>query len=194
MPLETLIVTDPLSNFSTKNLPEDTVSTSGDKYFNTPELIKADPIFLIEDGKAVLTKLDIVELFATDTYQNLYDKYHVETLTLTNPLLGHDITKNHIESLISTDVYAPQLFKDLPAELLSLIDAYSVGEFTKNLVDSISVPEVSANTNRDYAKSSSDSINILSPGLVRLNSYGNDDPSSGYFVPLSDYNAATAIT
>jgi hypothetical protein len=194
MPLETLIVTDPLSNFSTKNLPEDTVSTSGDKYFNTPELIKADPIFLIEDGKAVLTKLDIVELFATDTYQNLYDKYHVETLTLTNPLLGHDITKNHVESLISTDVYAPQLFKDLPAELLSLIDAYSVGEFTKNLVDSISVPEVSANTNRDYAKSSSDSINILSPGLVRLNSYGNDDPSSGYFVPLSDYNAATAIT
>jgi hypothetical protein len=191
MPLETLVVTDPLSNLPTKNLPEDTVSTSGDKYFNTPELIKSEIITLIEDGKAVLTKLDIVELFATDAYQNLYDKYHVETLTLSNILLGHDITKNHTESLISTDAYSPQLTKDLPAELLSLIDAYSVGEFTKNLSDSVAAPEVYV---KEYTKGSSDSINILSPGLIRLNSYGDDDPSSGYFVPLSDYNASTAIT
>ena len=191
MPLETLIVTDPLSNFTTKNLPEDTVSTP-DTYFNTPELIKSNVVTLIDDGKPVLTKLDIVELFATDTYQNLYDKNHVETLTLSNPLLGHDITKNHVESLISTDAYSSERIKNLPEELLSLIDAYSVGQFSKNLIDSIIAQE--ASYVKDYTKGPSDSINILSPGLIRLNSYGNDDPSSGYFVPLSDYNAFTAIT
>jgi len=191
MPLETLIVTDPLSNFTTKNLPEDTVSTS-DTYFNTPELIKSNIVTLIDDGKPVLTKLDIVELFATDVYQNLYDKNHTETLTLSNPLLGHDITKNHVESLVSTDAYAPQLTKNLPEELLSLIDAYQVGEFTKNLIDSILAQE--ASYTKDYTKGLSDSINILSPGLIRQNPYGNDDPSTGYFVLLSDYNAFTAIT
>lgn len=191
MPLETLIVTDPLSNFTTKNLPEDTVSTP-DTYFNTPELIKSNDVTLIDDGKPVLTKLDTPELFATHTYQNLYDKNHVETLTLSNPLLGHDITKNHVESLISADAYSSEQIKNLPKELLSLIDAYSVGEFSKNLIDSIIAQE--ASYVKDYTKGPSDSINILSPGLIRLNSYGDDDPSSGYFVPLSDYNAFTAIT
>lgn len=188
---ETLLSLDQLSNAPTKNLPEDLASAI-DKYFNTPELIKADTQSIADDGKAILTKLDIVQLFATEVYTKDYTKNHVETLTLSNILLGHDITKNHVETLIANDAVYVGREKNLPEELLSLIDAYNVGEFTKNLTESLT--SIEASYVKDYTKSPSDSINITSPGLIRLNPYGIDDPSTGYFTPMSDYNASTAIT
>lgn len=188
--VETPSALDALSNWLTKNMPEDSTVVS-DIYFNTPELIKSDSITMGDDGKAILTKLDIVELFATDIRTNDYTKNHIESLTLTNILLGHDYTKNHVEELFVVENFFAGREKTLPEELLSLIDAYKVGEFTKNLTESLTVSEVYV---KDYTKNPSDSINITSPGLIRLNSYGNDDPLSGYFVALSDYNASTAIT